>query len=39
MKGFYHSDIFPGGESLVVQHNSDCGCEKHTHDFSSSRWL
>ena len=33
MKGFYHSDIFPGGESLVVQHNSDCGCEKHTHDF------
>lgn len=33
MKGFYRNEVFPGGESLVVQHENDCGCEKHTHDF------
>lgn len=33
MKGFYRSEIFPGGENLVVQHETDRGCEPHTHDF------
>ena len=33
MKGFYRSKIFPGGENLVVQHETDNGCELHTHDF------
>lgn len=33
MKGFYRNEVFSGGESLVVQHENDRGCEKHTHDF------
>ncbi len=33
MKGFYRNEVFSGGESFVVQHETDRGCEKHTHDF------